>query len=201
MGDQVTVTGAILAGGRGRRMGGRDKGLVDLGGRPMIAHVIERIRPQVDTLIINANRHVERYGEYGYPVVADVIDDYCGPLAGMASVLRNAAPGLVVTVPCDTPFLPLDLVQRLHGALRTTASELAVVDSGERLQPVFALLHTDLLDSLMEFLTAGGRKIDAWYESHVMTRVDFSSAAEAFANINTPEQAAEVERQLGHGQA
>lgn len=198
MQETAVFTGAILAGGRGRRMGGRDKGLVELAGRPMVARVIERIRPQVDTLIINANRHIDSYTQYGYPVVSDVIDDYCGPLAGMASALRRAAPGFVVTVPCDTPFLPLDLVERLHRALQN-GGELAVVDTGERLQPVFALLHTDLLDSLMDFLATGGRKIDAWYALHAMARADFSADPDAFANVNTPEQAASAEHQLRHG--
>lgn len=190
------VSGIILAGGRATRMGGIDKGLVEVAGRPMIEHIIERLRPQTQALIVNANRSHERYAAYGLPVVADDFGDYAGPLAGMAAGLAKAATAYAVTVPCDSPLLPPDLVARLWSALQREDAELAVAWAEERMQPVFALLPRDLLPSLREFLASGDRKIDRWYGRHRVALADFSDSPDTFLNINTPDEQAALEARL-----
>ncbi|MFP4616402.1 MAG: molybdenum cofactor guanylyltransferase MobA [Thiohalorhabdus sp.] len=190
------VTGVILAGGGGRRMGARDKGLEPLAGRPIVEHAIERLRPQVDRLIINANRNREVYAAYGFPVVADDMAGYLGPLAGMAAALRAAETDLVLTVPCDCPRFPLDLAARLLAARRALHGELATVETKEGLQPVFALLHRALLDSLLEYLHGGGRGVGRWFTRHLTALADFSGQTEAFLNINTPDERAAAEAYL-----
>lgn len=187
------ITGAILAGGRATRMGGEDKGLLRVAGRPMVEHVLRALRPQVSDLLINANRNLERYREFGVTVVSDFIDGYCGPLAGMASAMKVARTAFLLTVPCDSPFLSGDLAARLHRCLIRDGARIAVADSGERLEPVFALLDRTLLPSLLAYLEAGERKIDRWYAQHPMTRVDFSDEPGMFHNLNTPEDLAAAE--------
>jgi molybdopterin-guanine dinucleotide biosynthesis protein A len=184
------VTGVVLAGGLGRRMGGVDKGLVELDGRPMVAHVIERLAPQVGEILINANRNVERYAALGYRVVPDAIEGYAGPLAGLERGLHEAKGGLVVTVPCDSPFMPLDLVGRLDAALHREAADLAVARTGSQPHPVFCLCRRTLHGHLNDFLARGGRKIDAWYASLRVVEVAFDDQPEAFSNINTREELA-----------
>ncbi len=180
------ITAVILAGGRGRRMGGKDKGLVKLNGAPLIEHVLSAVSPQVGQLVINANRNIEEYQRYGFPVVSDAMADYQGPLAGFASTMAAAETDYIVTIPCDSPLPPADLVQRLVHALQSENAELAVAHDGERLQPVFALIQVSLLPSLQEFLQRGDRKIDLWYAQHKMAKADFSDTPETFLNINTP---------------
>lgn len=178
------ITGLVLAGGMGRRMDSRDKGLVPLRGKPLVAHVIERLAPQVATVLINANRNTERYAQFGYPVFGDDIGGFAGPLAGLHAAMRRCPHPLLVTAPCDSPFLPLDLVARLAEALHAEDAEIAVATSDGFAQPVFALYRSALMPSLAAFLEAGGRKIDAWYASHHRVDVAFSDD-NAFANINT----------------
>ncbi len=178
------ITGLILAGGMGRRMGSVDKGLVEFRGKPMLAHVIERLGPQVNSLIINANRSLDQYGAFGYPVISDEVSGFAGPLAGLHAGLKHCATPFIVTAPCDSPFLPLDLVARLYDALQENIAELAVAKTGDQAQPVFALYSATLLPSLTQFLESGGRKIDAWYSAHRVAEVSFSDES-AFANINT----------------
>jgi molybdenum cofactor guanylyltransferase len=190
------VTGIVLAGGRATRMGGTDKGLIELGGRPMIAHVLSALTPQVDQVLINANRNQERYAAFGWPVVPDENTGFIGPLAGLAVGLKMAETPLVVTVPCDSPLLASDLVARLYAASEREDAEIAVPFDGERLQPVFALVKRGLLGSLMAYLDDGGRKIDRWFEVHRVARVDFSDRAETFANVNDPGQQATLESKL-----
>lgn len=182
------VTGVVLAGGRARRMGGRDKGLVELAGRPMVDYVLEALRPQVAATLINANRSHEHYAAYGCEVVADSFGDFSGPLAGMASAMGHAATDFIVTVPCDTPLLPACLAERLCRALEADAADLAVAHDGERMQPVFALLRVALLPDLRRALAAGERKIDRWYAAHRVALADFSDRPEAFVNVNSPEE-------------
>ena len=181
------VTGLVLAGGMGRRMESRDKGLVPFRGRPMVAHVMERLAPQVGAMLINANRHTEQYAAYGYPVVTDEVGGFAGPLAGLHAGMRACATPLIVTAPCDSPFLPLDLVARLQMAMQDAIADAAVVRAGGFAQPVFALYQVSLLPSLTAFLEGGGRKIDTWYAQHRVADVDFADEA-AFANINTIEE-------------
>jgi molybdopterin-guanine dinucleotide biosynthesis protein A len=181
------ITGLILAGGLGRRMGGRDKGLQPFRGKPMVAWAIERLAPQVDVLLINANQNLDAYATFGYPVVADRIGGFAGPLAGLHAGLSVCATPLLATVPCDSPFLPQDLVARLHAALQTEEADLAVAKTGTQPHPVFSLVRREVLDGLTAFLEAGGRKIDAWYAALKTVTVPFTDA-HAFANINTVEE-------------
>ena len=180
------ITAVILAGGRGSRMGGKDKGLVELNGTPLIEHVLSVMSPQVGQLVINANRNIEEYQRYGFPVVSDTMVDYQGPLAGFASTMAATETEYIVTIPCDSPLLPDDLVQRLVQALNREDAELAVAHDGHRLQPVFALIQVSLLPGLLQFLQRGDRKIDLWYAQHKMAKADFSDIPETFLNINTP---------------
>ncbi|TVP87184.1 MAG: molybdenum cofactor guanylyltransferase [Thioalkalivibrio sp.] len=190
------VAGLILAGGRARRMGGQDKGLVPLARRAMIEHVLDRIRPQVDEVVISANRNQDVYARYGHRVIEDVLDDYSGPLAGMLSALLVVRQPWLAVVPCDSPLLPGELVERLLSSALAGSAELAVAHDGERLQPVIALLHHSLLTPLRAFVQGGGRKIDTWYAQHRMVTTDLSDHPEAFVNINTPEDHAALERQV-----
>lgn len=190
------ITGVLLAGGRAQRMGGQDKGLVPVAGRPMAAWVLEALRPQVAAVIINANRNRESYAGFGHPVVADALEGYCGPLAGMASAMAAAETPYILTAPCDSPFLPGDLAARLYRALEVQQAEIAAAHDGERLQPVFALLATDLRASLEAYLAAGERKIDRWFQTRRLAVVDFSDQPRTFLNLNTPEELAAVEAQL-----
>jgi molybdopterin-guanine dinucleotide biosynthesis protein A len=183
-----TITGVILAGGMGRRMGGVDKGLQALRGKPMVSWVIERLQPQVSALIINANQNLERYAEFGCPVVPDQIPDFAGPLAGLHAALSAAQTSLVATAPCDSPFLPEDLISRLFSALTVTNSDLAVARTFDQPHPVFCLCKREVLPHLTEFLEGGGRKIDRWYSSLKVTEVAFDDQAAAFENINTREE-------------
>lgn len=187
------VTGLILAGGLARRMGGGDKGLRQFRGKPMIAHAIERLAPQVNALLINANQNGEAYAAFGYPVLPDLIDGHAGPLAGLHAGLSTCTTPLLATAPCDSPFFPLDLVARLHARLDAEAAELAVARAGDWNQPVFALCRRELLSSLGAFLAKGGRKVDAWFATLRLTAVTFPDE-EAFTNINTPEELEKLER-------
>jgi molybdopterin-guanine dinucleotide biosynthesis protein A len=180
------VSGIVLAGGLGRRMGGVDKGLQALHGKPMVQHVLERLAPQVAEIVINANQNAAAYASFGRRVVADDIPGFAGPLAGLHAGMKAAANPLVVTVPCDSPFLPCDLVVRLQSSLGK--NDLAVAKTGDQPHPVFSLMKRDLLGNLQAFLVKGGRKIDAWYGGLKFVEVQFDDEAEAFRNINTLEE-------------
>ena len=187
---KATITGVILAGGRGRRMGGADKGLQELGGRPMAAHVLERLAPQVDAVLISANRNLERYAELGCPVLPDTLDGYAGPLAGLQAALAQATTPLLVTAPCDSPFLPANLVARLHDGLVAQQAELAVAFAAGRVHRAFCLLRRELLPGLDAFLAAGERRVGLWHASLKVAEVDFNDDAAAFGNINTTDELA-----------
>jgi molybdopterin-guanine dinucleotide biosynthesis protein A len=180
------ITGIVLAGGQGRRMGGVDKGLQLLHGKPMVAHALSRLTPQVAEVIINANQNHATYEGFGYRVVPDEIGGFAGPLAGLHAGLKAASHPLVVTVPCDSPFLPADLVERLFSSMK--GCDLAVAKTGEQPHPVFALMRRDVRESLEAFLASGGRKIDAWYAALKVVEVSFDDEADAFRNINTVEE-------------
>ena len=190
------VTGVILAGGRARRMGGVDKGLIELAGVTLMAHVHDALRGQVRNVLINANRNLDRYREFGAEVVTDRRAGYLGPLAGMAAAMHAAATGVIGTVPCDSPFVPPDLICRLYGALAASGDDIAVASDGERLQPVFLLAPTRLQSDLEAFLDSGERKIDRWLARHAVQVVDFSDCPDAFLNINTPAERDAIERRL-----
>jgi molybdopterin-guanine dinucleotide biosynthesis protein A len=181
------VSGLILAGGEGRRMGGADKGMQLLRGRPLIEWVIERLGPQVRELLISANGSA--YGGYGYPVLADELSEKdgsrAGPLAGLHAGMNAATQPFVATAPCDAPFVPPDLVKRLHDALQGASSDVAVAKIGGRLQPVFVLARRESRATLEKYLRQSGRRADGWYASLKSVEVAFDDEAEAFANANT----------------
>ena len=179
------VTGIVLAGGQGRRMGGVDKGLKLLGGKPMAQWAIERLAPQVDEILINANQNLDEYRAFGHAVIPDAIGGFAGPLAGLHRGLTEARHDLVATVPCDSPFLPPDLVARLLGALEAQSADLAVARTGDQPHPVFCLCRRSVLPGLSAFLEQGGRKIDAWYAALNVVEVAFDDEPDAFSNINT----------------
>jgi molybdopterin-guanine dinucleotide biosynthesis protein A len=184
----MKITGLVLAGGMGRRMGGVDKGLVPFQGKPLVAHVLERLKPQVDDILVNANRELPTYEQFGYPVIPDAIGGFAGPLAGLHAGMTAARHELVATVPCDSPFLPTDLIARLQAALQRQDADLAVAKTGDQPHPVFCLCRRALLPNLTQFLENGGRKIDAWYAGVKTVMVPFDDEEHAFANINTPEE-------------
>lgn len=192
------ITGLVLAGGQGSRLGGRDKGLVMLGGQPLIKRVIDRLAPQVDQLLINANRNSDSYIRLGPPVIGDLRSDFPGPLAGIDAGLARVAHGLLAIVPCDSPFLPDNLIARLHAALLEQDAEIAVARAGGELQPVFALLRAELREALVRFMAADDRRIAAWFRQHKLAVVDFADEA-AFANLNTEAHFAAAEAQLSAG--
>ena len=167
-------------------MGGVDKGLQLLRGKPMAAWVLERLAPQVGEIVINANQNLEAYAAFGHRVVPDRVGGFAGPLAGLHAGLEAASHALVVTVPCDSPFLPLDLVARLGNALG--ANDLAVAKTLDQPHPVFSLVRRSVHAHLGAFLAGGGRKIDAWYASLKVIEVGFDDEADAFRNINTREE-------------
>lgn len=180
------ITGLILAGGRGRRMNGDDKGLLMFQGRPLIAHVIEALAPQVGPLLISANRHLARYASWGRPVIADRCKDFRGPLAGIASGLAQVKTPYLMVAPCDTPFLPARLVERLATALEAEPAGAAVAFGTGRMQPLCVLLSRDLEADLSAYLADSDRSATGWLRRLRHVLVDFSDEPRAFVNINTP---------------
>jgi molybdenum cofactor guanylyltransferase len=201
---RAEITGIILAGGRGSRMGGIDKGLQFFKGTPLVQHAIDRLQPQLGPLLINANRHLEVYQAYGLPVLADDLADFAGPLAGFLVGLTHCKTSYLATVPCDTPGFPADLIDRLALALASADADIAMVsspDAGGVLvhQPVFCLLKRELLASLQAFTREGGRKIGAWAAQHTLVRVPFNLAhdrPDAFYNANTAADLRQLEAGL-----
>ena len=186
--NRQDITGVVLAGGRATRWDGRDKGLIQVSGRPMISHVLDALAPQVGQVIINANRNLDEYRAFGLPVVTDASRDFLGPLAGIASGLAAARTEWVAITPCDSPLFAADCVGRLVSACEDDArTDIAVAHDGERIQPVFALIRRGLLEDLDAYLESGGRKIDRWYGQQRMQLVDFSDNLDNFLNINRRE--------------
>ena len=197
--DRERITGIILAGGKGRRMGGDDKGLLKVAGRPLVRWVMDRISPQVGTVLVNANRNQQRYQAMGAAVIGDQLSGFQGPLAGMAAGLAVAKTDYVAFAPCDSPLLPNDLVNRLWQAMSAQQADIAVAHDGRRMQTVCVLLDRKLLPSLRQTLNDGVRKVDHWYALHRTALADFSDRPNAFLNANTPEQLAELEQHLNPG--
>ena len=191
----IAVTGVVLAGGQGSRMGGVDKGLQPFRGQPMVAHVIGRFAPQVEEVLVNANRNLDAYGAFGHRVIADEIAGFAGPLAGFERGLAHASGELVATVPCDSPFLPPDLVSRLRASLEREGAQLAVAKTGNQAHPVFCLMRRSVHASLADFLGSGQRKIDRWYAALAIVEVAFDDEAEAFLNINSREELAGLDHE------
>jgi len=201
------ITGVVLAGGRGSRMGGADKGLQNFRGMPMAMFTLLRLAPQVGETMINANRNLGAYESFGVPVWPDSLADYAGPLAGILTALEHCETEYLVTTPCDTPLFPTDLVERLAEALEREDAEIAMAaalepESGAgsqlRAQPVFSLLKRELMESLVRFTQGGGRKIDAWTAQHRTVLVPFDREGDdpaAFANANTLAELHRLEQQ------
>lgn len=191
-----SITGLVLAGGQARRMGGLDKGLLGVAGRPMIEYVLAGLRPQVGPLLINANRNLERYATYGHRVVPDTRVGFLGPLAGVLSALAVLETDYLLTAPCDSPLVAPDLAERLHAALVAQEADIAVAHDGQRPQPTFLLLRRGLAGDLAAFLDSGGRKIDRWFERHRLAEADMSHRPECFVNVNDPEERERIEALL-----
>ncbi len=180
------ISAVILAGGKGRRLGGVDKGLLQKDGIPFVAHINNLIGPQVSKVLINANRNIDVYQKYGY-VFQDRMDNYQGPLAGMHSAMQECSSDWILSVPCDGINLPQDMVARFYQDIKKSNQLIAVAFDGKRLQPVHAMIHCSLSNSLEYYLDSGGRKIDIWYAQHGYAKTDFSDVPEMFNNINTEE--------------
>lgn len=190
------ITAVILAGGKARRMDGEDKGLINLKGRALIDYIISALRPQAGDILINANRNRQQYSRYGLPVVADMLGDYFGPLVGMATGMHTTDRPYIVTVPCDSPFIPGTLVETLYRALNDVQADISVAHDGTRMQPVFALLRCELLPDLLAYLDKGGRKIDTWYDRQHLAIADFTDSPDTFLNLNTPEDRQVLENRI-----
>ena len=185
--QSISITGVILAGGLARRMGGQDKALLTLSNKYLIQHSLDIFQTQVEKVLINANRNHSLYEDLGYTVISDEISGFAGPLAGMATALQSVSTSHILVIPCDSPFLPNDLVDRFVETLTSSNADICVAHDGERLQPVFALINKSTLPSLLKYLKDGQHKIDTWYNQQNMAAVDFSDLPETFININTPE--------------
>ena len=186
----------ILAGGQARRMGGTDKGLLMLNGKAMIEHIIDALAPQCETIVVNANRNLDEYRAWNYPVIADLDNNFNGPLAGMAACMSAIDSEFMLTLPCDSPLVANDYAERMLLTQHETAADICVARDEQRIQPVFCLLKSSLLDSMLSYLEQGERKIDRWFEQHQLAEVDFSDSAHMFKNINTPEELEKMEQEL-----
>ncbi len=197
MNSLSNITGLILAGGRAQRMGGVDKGLIPFNDKPLIESAIARLKPQVDSILINANRNITKYAHYGYPVIMDETPDFSGPLAGFSIGLKHCKTPYLLTSPCDSPLLPTDLAQKMMDELEASDLDLVYASSIEHgklwAQPVFCLMRSGVRDSLKDFLSKGDLKIDHWFKELNSGTVVFENA-HAFANINTPEELEALEK-------
>lgn len=194
--EKRLITGLILAGGLSRRMEGVDKGLLQVCGKSMTERVLERLLPQIGSVLISANRNEARYSRLGFPVVKDRDDRFNGPLAGILAALERITTPYLLVTPCDSPFLPEDLSLRLFEALKEAGRTIAVAHDGKRLQPVFSLLDKSVLPDLADYLGSGERKLDRWYQKNNAIEVDFSDCEKSFVNINTPDELAQLKKEL-----
>lgn len=189
----MAISAVILSGGRATRMGGVDKGLVNLQGKPLVKHVIERIQPQVDELFINANRELDTYKSFGISVFTDEQCDFIGPLAGFYIGLSKAQHPFLLTVPCDSPYLPLNIANRLYRELIELNVDIAVAKSDGNTHPVISLCRTSALPSLTRAIQAGERKVSAWQKSLRYAEVNFDDCADGFTNLNTLQDIASLD--------
>lgn len=192
----MSISAIILAGGRATRMNGADKGLLLLRNKLLIHHVIERLKPQVDEIFINANREITQYQKFNYPVLQDESDEFIGPLAGFSLGLQYAKHEYLLTVPCDSPLLPLNLAQRLMADLLEHLADIAVASSDGSAHPVFCLCKKSVLPSLRDYLSSGERKVSTWQKSQKYIEVDFSDNSDGFTNLNTFEDLTALELKL-----
>jgi len=185
MNSQTKVAGVILAGGRARRMNNQDKGLVSFKGRPMVSYAIAALAPVVDCVFINANRNINQYRQFGRPVISDQTDSFDGPLAGILAAMIHADADVLVVIPCDSPLIKTEHLQKLLLTRTEHNADVAVAFDGTRLHPVFLAIKTALQTSLQEYLADGQRKVEVWLARQNLVRVDFSNEPEIFSNINT----------------
>ncbi len=188
MHQQTKVTGVILAGGLARRMNGQDKGLIEFRGKPLIQYAIASIRPLAKQVFINANRNLDQYQHFGYPVITDQTNTFDGPLAGVLTALEKCQTEVLLVMPCDCPFIKSSHLEKLLTMKKNTDADITVAFDGKRMHPVFLALSADLSTSLKQFLAAGERKIDKWLVLHKIIEVDFSDTPDIFVNINTLEE-------------
>ncbi len=191
-----SVSAIILSGGRATRMNGVDKGLVLLQNKPLIAHVIARLKPQVNEISINANREIAQYAAFDLPILQDESEEFIGPLAGFSLGLQHAKHDYVLTVPCDSPLFPLDLAARLLNRMLESRMDIAVASSDGNTHPVFCLMKKSVLPSLTEYLASGEHKVSAWQKSQQYIEVNFSGNVDAFTNLNTFEDLTALELTL-----
>jgi molybdenum cofactor guanylyltransferase len=185
MNNQTKVAGVILAGGRSRRMDNQDKGLVGFKGRPMISYAIAALSPVVDYVLINANRNIDQYRQFGWPVISDQTDSFDGPLAGILSAMIHAEADVLVVIPCDSPFITTEHLQKLILTRAENNADVAVAFDGTRVHPVFLAIRAELQVSLQNYLADGQRKVEAWLDRQNLVRANFSGESEIFCNINT----------------
>jgi molybdenum cofactor guanylyltransferase len=193
MNSQTIVAGVILAGGLARRMNNQDKGLINYKGQPMVSYAIAALAAVADPLIINANRNKEQYQAFGLPVVADQTDTFDGPLAGVLTAMIYTDAKVLLVIPCDSPLIKAEHLQKLLSALAENDADVAVAFDGERMHPVFLAIKTSLKTSLQDYLASGQRKIDRWLEQQKVVKADFSNEPGIFTNINTLSELSELE--------
>ena len=191
--ERSKITGVVLAGGRARRMGGEDKGLMHYHGRPLVSYSLDALRQVSDIILINANRNLEDYAHFGYRVITDLNDNFDGPLAGLLSAMRSAQTQYVLTVPCDCPCIDGLLLGRLYDNLLAEQAEICTATDGERLHPVFLMADCRLADDLAAYLASGQRKMQTWLKSTKLALADYSDCPELFVNINTIEELTKME--------
>lgn len=194
----MSTSAIILAGGRATRMNGADKGLILLQQKPLIAHVIARLTPQVNEILINANRDISQYKSFCLPVLQDEHANFIGPLAGFSLGLKYCKSDYLLTVPCDSPLLPLDLVRRLMAGLLAHDADIAVATSDDNVHPVFCLCKKSVLPTLTDYIAQGERRVSSWQKGQRYVEVDFSDASDAFVNLNTYEDLAALESKLSN---
>ncbi|MFT5896908.1 MAG: molybdopterin-guanine dinucleotide biosynthesis protein A [bacterium] len=186
--SDAKIGAVILAGGLARRMGGVDKGLVEVAGKPMVKYALDILTPLVHSVVINANRSIEEYQQFGVPVVSDTLTGHQGPLAGLSAGINALQCDYVVMCPCDSPFLQSELIQALIKGCIDNDTDIAVPHDGDRLQPVFCVVQRRVEVSLNTFLDAGERKIDRWFSDHTLYTLDAKAYSQSFRNINTEEE-------------
>lgn len=193
MNSQTKVAGVILAGGRARRMNNQDKGLVKFNGRPMVSYALAALAPVVDCVFISANRNIEQYREFGWPVISDQTESFDGPLAGVLSAMIHADADVLLVMPCDSPLIKTEHLQKLLVTRAENNADVAVAFDGIRLHPVFLAIKTTLKTSLQDYLSGGQRKVAAWLAQQNPVQADFSDEPEIFSNINTLDELSVLE--------
>lgn len=192
----TNTTGVILAGGKSSRMDGIDKGLALIEGQPLVAYVIQSLEPQVETILISANRNQAQYRTYGYDVIEDVLGEFYGPLSGILSAMQHVKTEYILISPCDSPLLPADYAKRMYTALKSNSKNISVAHDGDSMQPVFSLISCKLNSSLNEYLESGKRKVADWVLQQNPAIADFSDCPDIFFNMNTPEDKLQLETLL-----